>query len=170
VVTNSVVKKCFVVLAALNLCLVAKIMAEDVCNLFGEGALRKICGIESGVKVQIEAGESSSSSYCSYKWKAETKRKMKVGRNEIEVEQENKVMIIYPDIGSTPAHDAFEQSIKVYPDSQDIDSVGEEAVWSEKRKQLTAVVRGRLYHVHVDHHDNEEDQNFALQILEKITS
>jgi hypothetical protein len=94
---------------------------------------------------------------------------MKVGRTEIEVDQENKVMIIYPNIGSTPSLSAFERSIKVYPDPQKVDGVGEAAVWSETRKQLTAVIGGRMYHVHVNHHDSEEDKSFALKILEAIT-
>jgi hypothetical protein len=167
-----VVKKSFFVLTALSLCFFGKSLAEDICSRFGEDALRNICGLDNEVTIQIEASDSSSNPYCLYKWPAETKRKMKVGRTEteIEVDQENKVMIIYPNIGSTSALDAFERSIKVYPDPQKVDGVGEAAVWSEKRKQLTAAIGGRLYHVQVNHHDSEEDKSFAQQILEAITS
>ena len=75
----------------------------------------------------------------------------------------------HEDIGDSFPMDAFERSIKVYPDAQTLDGIGDAVVWSAERNQLTAVVDGRLYHVHLIHHDSEEDKEFALKILEAIT-
>lgn len=118
--------------------------------------------------IEIEA-EAKDDSYptCKYTWKGMNKRSMDVGGQQTVIDIESMVMIIMVDfkVGKS----AFDAAKKSYTDELEDVEIGDNAVWSNKRRQITVLADKNLFHVKVNFTtDNDKNKEKAIELSQII--
>ena len=96
----------------------------DPCNIFTLDNLKK--GFSINESVDVVTDQTGNFPTCGYTWNTGRKRPMTVNKMEIEVDVENRVMIV---IVGKASKEMYEASIKVYPETTPV-KLGEIGVWS----------------------------------------
>ena len=116
------------------------------CERIAVETLKEIFNLEG-----IEVGRKESGSSfptCIYVWEGGNKKLIEVGGNKTEIDIECNVTIVIVDMKVSKSN--YDASVKSYSDATELSAVGDYAVWSDKRKQMTVLVGKNLFHVHVD--------------------
>lgn len=120
--------------------------AGSPCEILTESEMKDMLEFPSEAATTISE-DNTSFPICSYKWEDVTFTYfLQIGNTPTEIEQAAEVDIVLVKNGSTAKYEA---SIKVYDDGQVQDGVGEMAMWSDKKRQITFLSKGHLIHTRV---------------------
>ena len=95
---------------------------------------------------------------CSYIWKAKTKNTMKMAGRDVQIPSEGRLTITRAP--SRVAAKDWERVLMGYPNQQltPVPELGQYAIWSAKRRQLSWIAKGHVFHVAVQDDDQPDAQ------------
>lgn len=106
---------------------------------------------------------------CRYTWEGSNVSSREIAGQKMESKIESTVNIVI--VEQKVSMSSYEAALKSYSGSFEKIDIGENAVWSGKRKQATVYIDGRLFHVHVDvDADDEMNKENALELCQIIIS
>ena len=139
--------KLVVTLAALVFALTPLLSASEYDNIITKAYLQSTFEFLNGEKLKYAECKKKSYPTCTYVWGKPSKKdatKIKYGL----APEGKKLMVIYAQARSSKD---FERVLKTYKDAVDVKGLGQKAVWSNKRKQLSFITKKNLIiHVNVD--------------------
>jgi hypothetical protein len=104
---------------------------------------------------------------CFYSWPGGLKKVTKIGSMELEAPMESGLTIVYYDKPANESH--FQRAVDSYQDAEPYADLGDQAVWSDKRRQVSVLSGTHLFHVHVHFSDdNEANRKMAFRISEYL--
>lgn len=95
---------------------------------------------------------------CTYIWKAKTKNTMKMAGRDVQIPSEGRLTITRAP--SRVAAKDWERVLMGYPNQQltPVPELGQYAIWSAKRRQLSWIAKGHVFHVAVQDDDQSDAQ------------
>ena len=145
------------------------VFAADYSGNISEEYLRSQFTFKSGDTLKYSKCKKKSYPTCTYIWGAAHKKdesRLKYGL----APEGNKLQVIYAQAGS--AKD-FQRVLATYKDAEKVEGLATEAVWSEKRGQLSMITGSNLI-VHININDKgssdrkEKSISIAHDILKKL--
>ena len=131
------------------------------CEIISRTVIDEIFGTRD-IEVEMVSKQKTYPS-CRYTWSDGNKQTREIGGQKMDIYTESIVMIVLPEGEMTKA--SYDASIKSYTDDLEELSVGDHAVWSNKRKQMTVLAGTHLFHVHVDFNpDNALNKEKAIEL------
>lgn len=135
------------------------------CEVITIEVLKKVLQLDNIEVANKESGSSFPT--CRYVWDGDNKQVMTIGGNKTELDIECNVTIVIVDMIVSKIN--YDASIKSYSDATELLGIGDHAVWSDKRKQMTVLAGKNLFHVHVDFvSENEINKEKAIALSEII--
>lgn len=133
--------------------------AQDYSSLIGEDYLRDTFSITDNTPLKYSDCEEQTFLTCSYIWGAPAENDAQ--RIAVGLKPEGaKLMVIY---AQTRGPSDWARVTGVYRDAENIDQLGEVAVWSEQRQQLSVMTAGFLViHINLDGIDGGRDTAIAV--------
>ena len=105
---------------------------------------------------------------CFYTWKGEDTKIMTVregGKLEVPIQCAESVTVVDRPVSLS----MYQESVRSIPDKLKDLAIGDQCVWSDQRRQLTARKEQQMFHVHVDcYNDLSRNQKLAEQIARKV--
>lgn len=139
---------------------------KSPCEVITSQDIKEFFKVEDTTEIKVEES-STTFPMCSYEWGEDVfMSHMKVGDHDIEYGSPAKVTIV---MAKGVSNGGFEQSTSVYKDPEDISGIGEMARWSPKMSQLTFLIKGTLFHVHIKvSADKEANKSKAIELSKLI--
>ena len=157
-------------LSALVLILISQsVFAVDYSENISEEYLRSQFTFGAGDSLKYSQCEKKSYPTCSYIWGPDSKKD--AARVSAGLAPEgNKLQIVYAQGASQKD---FQRVLSTYSDAETLAGIGEEAVWSQRRNQLSFITDKHLIvHIHMDKTDGQGSKENAIAIagdlLEKL--
>jgi hypothetical protein len=141
------------------------VFAGDYLDNISEDYLRTVFEFAEGD--QLKHAECKKNSYptCTYVWGVESDKDAARAKYGLAPDG-NKLMIIYAQARS--ASD-FQRVLGTYSDAEEIDGLGEQAIWSQKRKQLLLITdESLILHVNIDEKEGKDLKAKALTIARHL--
>lgn len=140
---------------------------DSPCEILDETTVKGVLEIPADAASTIKE-KNTTFPLCSYKWETVTfPYTVKVGSTETEVDYPAEMdIVMVRDANKTK----YEASIKVYDDGEVQDGIGEMAMWSDKKRQVTFLSNGFLIHTHVRISDDESLNKAKAIALAKLIS
>lgn len=131
---------------------------DSPCEIISIEDVKKVFNLDGSTEITIDNTQSSFPT-CRFKW---------IGVNKIDVFIDSELLIVMVE----NAHERmYTQSTASYSDAVDVSDVGEMAVWSDKRDQLTFLSNKYLFHVHARaSNDDAKNKDDAITIANMIIS
>lgn len=127
------------------------IYAEDYSEFITEEYLRSEFKFKDGTKIKHDKCGKSTYPTCKYIWDIPTKKSEKKDAARAEhgfAPEGNKLMVIYAK--ATKPED-FDRVLATYKDAKVVDGIGQRAIWSQKRKQLSLITdKNLIVHVNIE--------------------
>ena len=127
------------------LLLAAAAFAQDYANLISEDYLRSQFAFGAGDTLKYAECKKNSYLSCNYVWGVPSEKDATAAKYGI-APKGKKLLLTYAQ-GKSPKD--FERATSRYSDAESVTGLGKQAVWSDKRKQLTLVTETHLI-VHVN--------------------
>lgn len=135
------------------------------CEIVSENEIKSVLEFPSDAATSISE-DKTSFPICSYKWEDVTFTYiLEIANTQTEIEQAAEVDIVLVKDGNKAKYEA---SIKVYDDGQVQDGVGEMAMWSDQKHQITFLSKGYLIHTRVRISDDESVNKVKAIALAKM--
>jgi hypothetical protein len=149
-------------LPALSLILVSQsVFAADYSGYISEEYLRSQFTFKAGDSLKYSQCEKKSHPTCTYIWGPDYEKdaaRVKAGLPP----EGNKLQIVY---AQGRSQKNFERVLNTYSDAEVLAGIGEEAVWSEKRHQLSFITDENLIvHINIDVKDGQDSKEDAVAI------
>lgn len=137
------------------------VISADHEKSFSEEYLRSQFSFAPGDTLKYSDCEKKSYPTCTYVWGAESERdvtRLKYGL----APEGNKLQVIYAQANNKKD---FQRVLSTYSDPEPVDGIGVEAVWSEKREQLSFITEESLIvHINIDEKGGEDAKEKAVSI------
>ncbi len=120
---------------------------KDPCDLISSEKMIQFTSLDSSQKMGVESKVLTYPT-CVYRWEnVLVKTKTFELGEELELELPAQVNIVL--LREKNAED-YQRAIKTYVDPQEIEGVGEMAVWGDRLSQLTFLAQDHIFHVYVN--------------------
>ena len=141
------------------------VFASDYSQNISEDYLRAQFVFKADYKLKYSQCKEKTYYTCTYVWGAESSKDAK--RISLGLTPKgNKLQIVYAQAGSQKH---FQRVITSYSDAVVVDGLGEKAVWSEKRKQLSMITgKNLIVHVHVEQTGENNSRKQAASVAKEI--
>jgi hypothetical protein len=137
------------------------VAAGQACPLVGETRLDAV--FPGAAAPSVQAMEKPYPT-CRFTWPARTKEVRMIGGQRIELPRENRVTVT-----RAPASGEADWAhvLRSYGDEVllELDGIGETAVWSAKRKQLSARTPEAIWHIAVEYFDGDDGSRVYAERL-----
>jgi len=153
-------------LTALSLLLISQsALAADYSGNISEADLRSHFTFAAGDNLKYSQCEKKSYPTCTYIWGSHSKKD--AARVSAGLAPEgNKLQIVYAQGAS---QEDFQRVISTYSDAETLAGIGVEAVWSERRNQLSFITdKNLIVHIHIDKEDGQHSKENAISIAEDL--
>ena len=141
------------------------VFAADYSDNISEEYLRSQFTFAPGDKLKYAECKKKSHPTCTYIWGAEHKKdaaRLKAGV----APKGNKLQIIYAQAGSKKD---FERVLSSYKDAEKVEGLATEAVWSNKRRQLSLITDDNLImHINIDDISTDDVKAKSISIAQHI--
>ena len=141
------------------------VFANDYTGYISEEYLRSQFTFAPGEKLKYAECKKNSYPTCTYIWGAPHKKdeaRVKYGL----APEGNKLMIVYAQARSKKD---FERVLSTYKDAKNVEGVAVEAVWSQKRRQLSLITEDNLIlHINIDDKSTADIKAKSLSIAQHI--
>lgn len=143
--------------------------AADYSNIISEDYLRSQFTFSAGDKLKYTECKKKSYPTCTYIWGAEHKKdeaRLKAGV----APKGNKLQIVYARARSKKD---FERVLSSYKDAEKVEGLASDAVWSQKRRQLSLITEDNLI-IHINIEDKttadvkSKSKSIANEIINKL--
>lgn len=140
-------------------------IAGDYSENISEEYLRTQFSFGADEKLKYSQCEDKTYYTCTYVWgvdskKDATRQSMGLAPNG------NKLMVIY---AQANRREDFQRVISSYSDPEKIDGVAAEAIWSDKRKQLSMITdKNLIIHINIDQENSEDSREQAISIADHL--
>lgn len=134
------------------------------CELIGPGYIMELFELKED---PVQEQSKSSFPTCTYSWKGDRFKMMKMGPDEIKLTLPSEVMVI---IGSRSASEnEFRVAAASYVGQTAETEVGDKAIWGFKRNQMTVLSGTNLFHVKVSvWNDPAKNMEKAIEVCSEI--
>ena len=141
------------------------VFAADYSDNISEEYLRSQFTFAAGDKLKYAECTKKSHPTCTYIWGAEHKKDA-ARLNAGVAPKGNKLQIVYAQARSKKD---FDRVLGTYKDTKKVEGIGAEAVWSEKRKQLSLITEKNLIvHIHIDEKGGDAPEEKAISIAKDL--
>lgn len=141
------------------------VFANKYTDNISEEYLRSQFSFATGDKLKYAECKKKSHPTCTYIWGAEHKKdaaRLKAGV----APKGNKLQIVYAQAGSKKD---FERVLSSYKDAEKVEGLATDAVWSEKRRQLSLITEENLIiHINIDDKTTADVKAKSLSIAQHI--
>jgi hypothetical protein len=141
------------------------VFAADYSDNISEEYLRSQFTFAAGDKLKYAECKKKSHPTCTYIWGAEHKKdaaRLKAGV----APKGNKLQIVYAQAGSKKD---FERVLSSYKDAQIVEGLAADAVWSQKRRQLSLITEDNLImHINIDDKSTADVKARSVSIAQYI--
>ena len=141
------------------------VFANDYTDYISEEYLRSQFTFAPGEKLKYAECKKNSYPTCTYIWGAPHKKdeaRVKYGL----APEGNKLMIVYAQARSKKD---FERVLSTYKDAEKIEGLATEAVWSNKRHQLSMITEKNLIiHINIEDRSTTDVKGKSISIAEYI--
>ncbi|GAB5415949.1 MAG: hypothetical protein Crog4KO_07300 [Crocinitomicaceae bacterium] len=134
------------------------------CDWIDKVDIRTLIGVDAQYEISMEAKDYTFPA-CSFRWEdGKVVKNMEVAGRKMTVDSPSEVMVVFAsDINA----EKFERSVQVYKDGENVEGVGEEAMWGAEMSQLSFRKGTVMMHVHVKvDNDGAVNKKHALKIAE----
>ncbi len=141
------------------------VLSADYSNIISEDYLRSEFTFGPGDKLKYSKCKKMTYPACTYVWGAESKKD--AARKKYGLAPDgNKLQVIY---ARAKSPEDFQRVLASYSDADKVDGIGTEAVWSEKRKQLSFITKENLIvHINIDEKGGGNPRGKAVSIAKNI--
>lgn len=140
---------------------------DSPCEILSETEIKDVLEIPADAATTMDE-KNTTFPFCIYKWESITfPYIIEVGSMESEVDYPAELNIVLVKDGNKAKFDA---STKVYDDGEVQDGIGEMAMWSDKKRQVTFLSKGYLIYTHVRISDDETVNKTKAIALAKLIS
>ena len=149
----------FALLSLIVIC--TPVIANDYSSFITEDYLRSQFSFGDGDTLKYSQCGKNSYPTCTYIWGPESEKD--VARiNAGLAPAGSKLQIVYAQAASI---NNFERVLSSYTDAEPVDGIGETAVWSDKRKQLSFITETNLIvHIHIEEMQSNDSEAKAVVI------
>lgn len=141
------------------------VLASDYSDNISEEYLRSQFTFAAADKLKYAECEKNSYPTCTYIWGAEHKKdeaRIKYGL----APEGNKLMIVYAQARSKKD---FERVLGTYKDAEKVEGLASEAVWSNKRRQLSMITDNNLIiHINIEDKSTADLKGKSISIAQHI--
>jgi len=139
--------------------------AQDYADLISEDYLRSQFAFAAGDTLKYAECKKSSYWNCNYVWGVPSEKDAMASKYGI-APKGKKLLLTYAQ-GKSPKD--FDRATSRYSDAESVTGLGKQAVWSDKRKQLTLVTETHLIlHVNTEKTDAADPKAKAITIAEHV--
>lgn len=139
--------------------------AADYSDNISEDFLRSQFTFAAGDKLKYAECKNKSHPTCTYIWGAENKKdeaRLKAGL----APKGNKLQIVY---ARASAKKDFQRVLSSYKDAVKVEGLAAEAVWSQKRQQLSLISEDNLImHINIDDKSTDDVKAKSISIAQHI--
>jgi len=141
------------------------VFANNYTDNISEDYLRSQFTFAPGDKLKYSKCEKKSYPTCTYIWGAPHKKDEARTKYGLAPEG-NKLMIVYAQARSKKD---FERVLSTYKDAVNVEGLAAEAVWSQKRRQLSLITKDNLImHINIDDKSTADVKAKSISIAEYI--
>jgi len=141
------------------------VFAADYSNYISEAYLRTQFAFEAGDMLKYAQCNKKNYPTCTYIWGAASKKdasRVKMGLTP----EGNKLQIVYARAKSVKD---FQRVMASYSDAEIIEGLGSQAVWSERRKQLSLITSDNLIvHININEKGGGASRETAVSIANSV--
>ena len=143
-----------------------KVSGKSPCELLSEADIKKQFSLPDDAVAEIQDVVRTYPT-CFYKWESITVPIVKVmSGTELTLDYPSEISLV---LVAKANQAMFETSTKVYKDGEQVEGLGDMAMWGKQMSQLTFLAKGNMMHLHVmmsvDAIENKEN---AIVLAKKI--
>lgn len=136
------------------------------CSFLSEAEIKDVLSLPQDAPTTMEDVEYTYPT-CSYEWKTLVYQgSTTVGKQEVALEFPYKLMIV---LVSKANKSMYEKSTVVYKDGEEINGLGEMAMWGDSMSQVTFLSGGYMIHLSLKiSDDNSKNRDKAIELAKLI--
>ena len=141
------------------------VLSTDYSTIISEDYLRSEFTFGPGDKLKYSKCKKMTYPACTYVWGVESKKDASRKKYGLAPDG-NKLQVIY---ARAKSPEDFQRALASYSDAKRVEDIDTEAVWSEKRKQLSLITKENLIvHISIDEKGGGNLREKAVSIAKNI--